>query len=95
MPRLKTVYELDASRVPMDFCEMISAIAPRAFFSCSPLHDSNFEVAGVRQAQPEIEFIFELYGARDRVEFDYPDAQHDFPLESRNRAYAFLDRVLK
>ncbi len=52
MPLLKTTYELDPNRVPFDFYELVAAIAPRAFFSCSPEHDANFAVAGVRKAIP-------------------------------------------
>ena len=50
MPKLKTVYELDPDRVPFDFYEVVAALAPRAFFSNSPISDSNFDVAGVRKA---------------------------------------------
>src|SRR5262249_4298242 len=48
MPRLRERYGLDLHRVPFDFPELIAALAPRAFFTSSPLHDRNFEVEGVR-----------------------------------------------
>ncbi len=50
MPRLRETYQLDLTRVPFDFPELIAALAPRAFFTNSPLHDANFEVDGVRTA---------------------------------------------
>ncbi len=50
MPRLRDRYALELARVPFDFTELIGALAPRPFFTNSPLHDANFEVAGVRVA---------------------------------------------
>ncbi len=53
MPRIRDVYGLNADRVPFDFYEVVAAFAPRAFFSNSPLGDYNFEVAGVKKAEPK------------------------------------------
>ena len=41
-------YGLDLKKVPFDFPELIAALAPRGFFTNSPLHDANFDVEGVR-----------------------------------------------
>jgi len=46
MPLLREKYELDSKKIPFDFDEIISAIAPRVFFSSSPVNDSNFDVQG-------------------------------------------------
>jgi len=48
MPRLRDVYNLDPDLVPFDFYEVVGALAPRPFFSNSPLNDSNFNVEGVK-----------------------------------------------
>ena len=95
MPRLREVYGLDPARVPFDFYEVAAAIAPRAFFSCSPLHDGNFDVAGVKKAEPKVRAVYRLLGAQDRLVIRYPDADHDFPTPVRQEAYALLDRILK
>ena len=95
MPRLKTVYNLDLARVPFDFPELIGALAPRAVFVNAPLHDDNFEVEGVRLCIAAAQPIFALWGANDKLEAVYPDAEHDFPPAERQTAYAFLDRELK
>src|SRR5207249_1888475 len=95
MPRLRDVYGLDPDRVPFDFYEVVAAFAPRAFFSNSPLHDSNFEVAGVKKAVAEARQVYELYGAADQLFARYPDCEHDFPPELRQEAYQFIDSVLK
>jgi len=94
MPRLREAYGLDPDRVPFDFYEVVGALAPRAFFSCSPLGDGNFDVAGVRKAVPEARRVYRLLGAGESLQVRYPDCGHDFPPEVRLEAYRFIDRVL-
>lgn len=94
MPRLRDEYGLDPNKVPFDFYEIVAALAPRAFFSVSPLRDSNFDVNGVKKAIPVAMPVYELLGAGDNLQVRYPDSEHDFPDESRREAYEFIDRVL-
>ncbi len=95
MPRLRDVYGLDPDRVPFDFYEVVAALAPRTFFSNSPLGDGNFDVAGVRKAVLKAREVFALLGAADRLQVRYPDCGHDFPPEVRREAYELIDRVLE
>ncbi|HEV3136456.1 MAG TPA: PVC-type heme-binding CxxCH protein, partial [Pirellulales bacterium] len=95
VPSIRDVYKLDPDKVPFDMYEIVAALAPRAFFSNSPLDDSNFEVGGVRKVIAEAKGIFELLGAGDRLQVRYPDAGHEFPPPVRHEAYKFIDRVLE
>jgi len=95
MPRIRECYDLNPDRMPFDFYEAAAALAPRAFLSCSPLRDDNFDVAGVKTAEPKIRQVFALLGAADRLRFAYPDCEHDFPPETREEAYCFLDKMLR
>lgn len=95
MPLLREKYKLDDSKFPFDFDKVISALAPRPFFSNSPVNDYNFDVGGVRQG---IAIAFETYrrlGAEDNLQVRYPDAGHDFPTATRLEAYKFIDKVLE
>ncbi|MBC7757974.1 MAG: alpha/beta fold hydrolase [Phormidesmis sp. FL-bin-119] len=94
MPLIRTKYNLDAKRMPFNFDEIISAIAPRAFFSVSPLRDSNFDVEGVRNGIALAKMTYHSLGADEMLQVRYPDAGHDFPIESRREAYAFIDKIL-
>ncbi len=94
MPRLKEAYDLDPDRVPFDFHEVVGALAPRAFFSCSPTGDHNFDVAGVRKGIAEARRIYDLFTAEQNLQVRYPDCGHDFPAAVRFEAYAFIDKVL-
>jgi dienelactone hydrolase len=94
MPRLKTDYDLDLDRVPFDFHEIVGALAPRWFLSVSPLRDRNFEVTGVMRVIPEARKVYEWKNVPERLVVRHPNAEHDFPDESRSEAYAFLDQAL-
>jgi dienelactone hydrolase len=94
MPRVREVYALDADRMPFDFHEVAAALAPRAFFSNSPLRDDNFDVNGVKNAEPKLREVYALLGAADRIEMCYPDTAHAFSPAVRREAYAFIDRSL-
>lgn len=94
LPALRQEYELDPDRAPFDFYELVGALAPRAFFSNSPLHDGNFDYRGVEKAAPKVRRVYELYGAPEKLRITYPDADHDFPPEVREEAYRFLEHWL-
>jgi dienelactone hydrolase len=90
MPRIETEYQCDPRLMPFNFPEVLVAIAPRSLFVCAPQRDANFAVAGVRICQESIEPIYELLRAEKKVRFEYPDAEHDFPRETREQAYLWL-----
>lgn len=93
MPLIKTKYKLDADRIPFNFDDIISAIAPRAFFSVSPLRDANFDVKGVIEGTALAKKTYRSLGAEDMLQVRYPDAEHDFPVDNRKEAYAFIDSI--
>lgn len=95
MPLLRDKYDLDPEKIPFDFDEVIAALAPRAFFSNSPLHDSNFEVKGVRKGIAAAAEVYRFLAAADKLQVRYPDAEHDFPPEVRYEAYRFVDAILE
>ncbi|MEZ6043623.1 MAG: alpha/beta fold hydrolase [Planctomycetaceae bacterium] len=95
MPLLNSRYQLNPDLVPFDFYEVVAALAPRTFVSISPLHDANFDVAGVRKAIPEAAKIYSLLDAKGELILATPDCEHDFPAEMREKAYSEIDRVLR
>lgn len=95
MPLLRDQYKLDARLFPFDFDEVIAALAPRTFFSNSPLNDSNFNVEGVRKGIEAASEVYRFVKAERNLIVRYPDAAHDFPESARFEAYDVIDRVLK
>lgn len=95
MPLIAEKYGKDPARIPFDIEGILVALAPRPLFINASLHDSNFEVSGVRDCVDAAAPIYEkVFRAKERLVAVYPDAGHDFPLAVRNQAYRFLDRWL-
>jgi dienelactone hydrolase len=95
MPRITELYGKDPKRMPFDFTEVVAALAPRAFFTNSPLRDSNFEKSGVDDCMRAAAPVYELLGARQNLVAVHPDCEHSFPPEIRQAAYKFLDGRLR
>lgn len=95
MPLIASKYHLDPKKMPFDFTDVVISFAPRPFLASSPLHDSNFEVSGVRDVIAAARPVYARLGAEDRLQANYPDCGHDFPPEVRKVAYEFLDKWLK
>lgn len=94
MPLLGTKYSLDGEDFPFDFDGVIAALAPRAFFSNSPIHDSNFDVEGVKVGIKSASEVYRFMKAEGNLQVRYPNADHDFPTEVRSEAYLYIDKVL-
>jgi pimeloyl-ACP methyl ester carboxylesterase len=95
MPLLRDKYNLKTEKIPFDFDEVIAALAPRAFFSNSPVHDVNFNVKGVQKGIEAITMVYHFLGAEDKLQVHYPNCGHDFPPEVRFQAYEFIEKTLK
>lgn len=94
MPGFRTVCSLDPDRIPFDFDDLIASLAPRPFFSNSPIHDTNFHIGGVKVAAQRIAKTYGSWNASDRFVVVHPDCGHDFPPEIRQEAYDFLAKYL-
>jgi len=95
LPAIRDQFGLDPDKVPFDFYELVAALAPAAFFSNSPLRDSNFDYRGIEKAAPKARHIYELNDAADKMRIAYPDDEHDFPTREREESYLFLKRWLE
>lgn len=94
-PLALTKYQLKVEKMPFDFDELMAVIAPRPFFSNSPIHDANFNVEGVRIGIANASEVYHFLRADDNLQVRYPIASHDFPPIVRFEAYEFLDHFLK
>ena len=93
MPLLRDKYHLDGDKIPFNFHEIIAAIAPRYFFSNSPVNDGNFDVEGVKVGIDKAKEAYRFLDVEDRLQVRYPAAEHDFPSETRLEAYRFIDEI--
>lgn len=95
MPLIDSRHHNNPDEVPFDFPEIVAAFAPRSFLASSPIGDSNFEISGVRDAIAAARPIYELHGAPDALQANYPNCAHDFPEDVREVAYKFFDKHLR
>ena len=91
MPRIATQYDRSPARVPFDFPEILAAIAPRPIFVNAPTRDGNFAVLGVHKCEAAVRPLYQLLAADNRLRFEYPEAEHDFPPLQRQQAYRWSD----
>ena len=84
---------LPEAQLPFDFTHIIASIAPRPVFTNAPLNDSNFSVKGVKKGIAEVQPVYNWLGYPDNLVVKYPDAEHDFPPNTRKEAYSFLDNI--
>ncbi len=95
MPLVASKYGSDPKRIPFDFPEIVASFAPRPFLASAPVGDDNFEVSGVKDCIAAALPVYELLGAKEKLQANYPECKHDFPPDVRKVAYDFLDRWLK
>lgn len=95
MPLIDSRHHNNPDEVPFDFPEIIAGFAPRPFLASSPIGDSNFEVSGVKDSIASARPIYELLGAANALQANYPNCAHDFPGDVRKVAYEFFDKHLR
>lgn len=93
MPKLAQ-YRDDLESIPYDFPELIGALAPRHVRIVAPLRDDNFRYRSVDRIVAAAAKVYELYGHAERLTVEHPDCPHDFPDESRQSAYRWIDEAL-
>lgn len=95
MPLIATTFENNIRKLPVDFHELIAAIAPRPFLACYAEKDDDFSAPGVRHVQQQAASVYKLYNSETNLQSFQIDAGHSFPKVSRERAYQFLAEYLQ
>jgi pimeloyl-ACP methyl ester carboxylesterase len=93
MPRLLK-WRDRLAELPVDFPEMIAALAPRRVFISAPVNDDNFRAASVDRVVGDARPVFGLYGVADRLIVEHPEGGHDFPDAMREKAYRLIEETL-
>lgn len=94
MPRLDE-FSGRLADIPFDFDGVMESIAPRRIFLHAPKGDSNFRWQSVDRLVSVADRAHALYPTGLKVEVVHPDGPHGFPKEMREKAYHFLDAVLR
>lgn len=76
----------------LDFHEVVSLIAPRPFLIIASQKDPGWKIKGVNEAYSRVKEVYALLGATEKLQKYSPDCGHEFPLESREKAYNWFDK---
>lgn len=95
MPRIASAYNSDPKKMPFEFADVLTAIAPRGVFAMAPLKDTNFDVDGVKDVIQAVTPVYAKLGAKDKLKAIHPDAGHEWPEAARKEAYEFVDGMFK
>jgi hypothetical protein len=93
-PLLRDKYHFDDYAVPYQWHEVIGLLAPRPFFSHSPVNDSNFDVEGVRIGIERGLEAYRFFRAENNLRVLYSDGGHNLG-ESRREVYHWIDSVFR
>jgi pimeloyl-ACP methyl ester carboxylesterase len=91
-PLLRDKYHFDDYAMPYQWHEVIGLLAPRPFFSHSPVNDDNFSVEGVRIGIERGMEAYRFFRAENSLRVRYSDVGHNFG-EPRREVYAWIDSV--
>lgn len=95
MPLIATSFENDIRKMPVDFHELIAALAPRPFLACYAEKDDDFSASGVRHVVQQAEPVYKLYNSETLLQSFRIETGHSFPKVSREHAYQFLAEHLQ
>ena len=83
------------SRIPYDFHEMLSCIAPRPILVIAPKLDKDAHHDDIKKCLSEVAKIYNLYGAIDNIQMYEPNDFNRLSSEMRDKMYSWLSEMLK
>jgi dienelactone hydrolase len=80
-------------RLPIDYDEVIAAIAPRRLLVVSPVLDRYAPTGDVREVVAAGKAVYSLLGAEEAIIFQTPLDFNRFPRETQEKLFEWLDRI--
>ncbi|MDR0572520.1 MAG: acetylxylan esterase [Tannerella sp.] len=78
------------NHIPVDFNEIIACIAPRLVLLITPFRDKDAHIDDIRLCIDEVEKIYGLYNAENRIQSYAPDDYNRFSAMMRQKVYDLL-----
>jgi len=79
------------SRLPIDFHEVISAIAPRKVLLVAPRFDQDADIGAIEQYVRLVEKVFTIYGEGNALDFQTPDYYNQFTKSQFQLLLSWID----
>jgi pimeloyl-ACP methyl ester carboxylesterase len=89
LPRLG-FFAGNESRIPYDFHEILSAIAPRPLLIVAPTWDQYASFSDIGKCIDEVKKVYGLYKAKEKVELFAPDDYNRFSNEIREKMISWM-----
>ncbi|WP_372934551.1 alpha/beta hydrolase family protein, partial [Mariniphaga sediminis] len=77
-------------RIPIDFHEILSLIAPRPLLVIAPLHDKDAHILDIELSMEQTGKIYNLYGDSDNISLFSPDDYNRFSVKMREKMLEWL-----
>lgn len=82
-------------RIPFDFDEILSSIAPRPLLVISPKFDKDANLQDIQNSVKEGRNVYKLYNASERIKEFSPDDYNRFSNEMQEKVYEWMNDKLK
>lgn len=92
IPRLG-FFEDNESRIPIDFDDIISCIAPRNLLVIAPEQDRHHSIVSVRNIMSSVKEKYQQKRATDKLTFLQPDTYNHYPLSMKEEMADWLQKV--
>ena len=83
------------AKIPYDYPELISTIAPRSVYVYSPLYNREATAADVKDAVTQAGKVFSLYNASGKLVLDQPWDYFRLSLEGQDRIVKWMSENMK
>lgn len=93
LPRLGFFVGNEA-KIPVDFPEILSAVAPRALFVTAPELDRHADHEDVLKAVDQAEDIYDLFGRSDELELSTPHEFNHFTRSQQQELVKWLEKAV-
>jgi cephalosporin-C deacetylase-like acetyl esterase len=94
IPRLGQ-FESNPEKVPIDFAEIISAIAPRPLMIVAPDLDRHTDLPALKNSLESVKAVYNLYDANNQLNLNYPHEINRLTIEMTREIIGFYQRQLK
>lgn len=91
MPRLG-FFIGNESRIPCDFNEVLASLAPRPVMVIAPEFDKDAHFEDIKNCVKQVDDIYNLYGAKQKVQLFAPNDINRFSAEMRDKMMEWLEK---
>lgn len=82
-------------RIPYDFHEILGSVAPRPVLVVAPTWDRDATSEDVKRCVEQVQKVYKLYGADDKLELYEPNDYSRISLAMRRKIFDWVEKNIK